>query len=184
MTVEVWKDIVGYEGLYQVSTLGRIKSLKRVVRWFSKNHWCERIDNEKILTQEVNSTGYSTVKFHVFGKKIKKNVHRIVAAAFIPNPFKKETINHKNGIRSDNRVENLEWATYSENNQHAYDVLHKRGCFLGKATHNSRKVLRVDTKEVFRSVRAAAMSIGVNQSSLYEALLKGVKCKNIEWRYV
>ena len=184
MVDEVWKDVQGYEGLYQVSNFGRIKSLERVVKWFARNHWCERFDCEKILSQEKNTTGYKTIKLFKDGKKKKLNVHRLVAVAFIPNPEKKETVNHKDGDRTNNNVSNLEWATYSENNQHAYDVLGKVGIWTGKPTHNSRKVLRVDTGVVFRSVRMAAKSIGVNQSSLCEALMRGVKCKNIEWRYV
>ena len=181
---EVWKDIKDYEGLYQVSNLGRIKRLKKITKWFSVNHLCERVDEEKILCQEKNTTGYNTVKLNKDGKTKKKNVHRLVAEMFIDNVKNKKTVNHKDGNKQNNCVENLEWATYGENNKHAYDVLKKKGAFCGKATPNSRKVIRLDTNEIFRSVRAAAFSVGVNQSSLCEALLRGVKCKNIEWRYV
>ena len=184
MQEEIWKDIVGYEGLYQVSNFGRIKRLKKITKWFSRNHWCSRIDEEKILYQEKNTTGYNTVKLHKNGKAIKKNVHRIVAETFLQNKENKKTVNHKDGNKTNNNISNLEWATYGENNQHAFTILGKKGAFLGKATSNSRKVMRLDTKEIFRSVRAAAFSIGVNQSSLSESLSRGARCKNIEWRYI
>lgn len=184
MQEEIWKDIIGYEGLYQVSSFGKIKRLKKITKWFSRNHWCQRIDEEKNLFQEKNTTGYNTVKLHKNGKITKKNVHRIVAEAFLENKENKQTVNHKDGNKQNNNINNLEWATYGENNKHAFDVLGKKGAFCGKATPNSRKVMRMDTNKIFRSVREAAFSIGVNQSSLSEALSRGAKCKSIEWRYV
>lgn len=99
--IEIWKDIDGYEGLYEVSDLGRIKSLKR-----------NRFMNGYIsLYQEVKLTkNKSYIPFLV---------HRIVATEFIPNPENKEEVNHKNGIKTDNRAVNLEWNTPKENMEHA-----------------------------------------------------------------
>lgn len=113
---EEWRDIIGYEGLYQVSNLGRIKSLYKKV--ICKNGF--RSCKEKILKN--NSYGdYNRIQI---GKKSKHFlVHRLVAKAFIPNPENKPCVNHINGIKTDNRKENLEWSTYSENTIHAYDVL-------------------------------------------------------------
>ena len=109
--MEIWKNIKGFENKYQVSNLGNIKSLNYEVE-FGKN---KRIIKGKILKFNFHKRGYSYV--HV-GKK--RTVHRIVAENFIPNPFNKQFVNHINGIKTDNRVENLEWVTHSENCIHAY----------------------------------------------------------------
>jgi hypothetical protein len=115
---EVWKDIENYEGLYQVSSIGRIKSLERTVYAGSGR---TRIQRERLLTNSINDNGYYRVNLwrnNIF--KVRK-VHRLQMEAFVPNPENKRTVNHKNGIKTDNRLCNMEWATHSENNQHAWD---------------------------------------------------------------
>ena len=100
---EIWKDITGFEGLYQVSNLGRVKSLPR------KNH-----PNETIRKIATDKKGYSRVNLIKDGKNHTKKVHRLVAEAFIPNPENKPSVDHINCNKSDNRVSNLRWYTYSE----------------------------------------------------------------------
>lgn len=102
---EIWKDIEGYDGFYKVSNLGRITTFKR--------YPCGRV-----LKQHFDKYGYLYVILtkNSIPKTIKS--HRIVAKAFIPNPENKPTINHKDSNRSNNSVENLEWATFSENSIH------------------------------------------------------------------
>ena len=101
MTNEVWKDIDGYEGLYQVSNLGRVKSIGYGI--------------ERVLKPAKNSRKYLTVNLHKSKKGKSFLVHRLVAQAFIPNPENKEQIDHINTIKTDNRVENLRWVTPKEN---------------------------------------------------------------------
>lgn len=101
MNEEIWKNIVGYEGLYEVSTSGRVRSLK-----FGKT---------KVLKPAKEGNGYLIVSLCKDGEKKMFSVHRLVAKAFIPNPMHKPHVNHRNEVKTDNRVENLEWMTHKEN---------------------------------------------------------------------
>lgn len=117
---EIWKDIIGYEGLYQVSNLGRIKSLKRKTISRNGNTKYLKSEKERILKTVNDNNGYVIVYLCNNGKNKMIRVHRLVAKTFIPNPEMKPVVNHINGIKNDNRLENLEWTTYQENIIHAY----------------------------------------------------------------
>lgn len=124
--MEVWKDIKGYEGLYQVSNEGRIKSLGG-----------DRYKAIRILNGNISEQGYNRVNLFKDGKPKTFNIHRLVAEAFIPNPENKPCIDHCNTIRNDNRVENLKWCTYSENIQNPITI--KRMSDTGKLLNATRK---------------------------------------------
>lgn len=113
--MEVWKDIPGYEGLYQVSSLGRVKSLPK-----RKGKGLGYVKDEEILKASVEKYGYARVVLHKDGVRKKCQVHRLVAETFIPHTDCKHQVNHINCNKADNRVENLEWCTGSENTAHAY----------------------------------------------------------------
>jgi hypothetical protein len=115
----LWKDVDGFEGLYQVSNTGFVKSLYRRVlcRGGKYRSICERILKPSLLGR-----GYQYVVLRRDGASMNRLVHRLVAETFIPNVPCKPQVNHKNGVKLDNTVENLEWCTSSENNQHAYDT--------------------------------------------------------------
>ena len=118
---EIWNDIEGYEGFYQVSNLGRVKSIKRKARYYNHSKELFRMVNEKIIYQRETNWGYYTVNLNKNGQTKIKRIHRLVASAFIPNPEHKEEVNHKDSNKKNNRVNNLEWATRSENAIHAWE---------------------------------------------------------------
>lgn len=112
---EVWKDIAEYEGLYQVSNQGRVKSLMLICRVVTK-------PRELILKQCADRGGYMKVGLVKNGKRTTKPVHRLVAEAFIPNPDNKPEINHIDGNKKNNSVDNLEFCTRLENIRHAWST--------------------------------------------------------------
>lgn len=158
--MEIYKDIIGYEGIYQISNLGNVKTIKT-----------------GLIRKQVKRKCY----FHVhLCKKCKyksMSIHRLLAIHFIPNTLNKPIINHINGIREDNRLENLEWCTYSENTQHAYDIgLKKVGAYHIKRIKevNSKKVINTDTKEIYVSVLEASKSTIYSYSHVL-SMLNGSK---------
>ena len=138
---EIWKEIKGFD-YHLISNLGRIKSLPRGIK-----------KKETILKQSDNGRGYMKVCIREKGKMTNKYIHRLVAEAFIYNTMNKREVNHKNGIRVDNRVENLEWVTYSENNLHAYKTKLK--------IPNYKKVYCINNNKVYASLASAAKELGL-----------------------
>jgi hypothetical protein len=124
MKKEEWRSIKGYEGLYEVSDLGRVRSLERedwIMPYWGCGERVKRVRAGKILIPRIGSNKYLRVclSSHHCQKK-DQQIHRLVATAFLPNQREKTQVNHKNGERNDNRLINLEWATASENIKHAY----------------------------------------------------------------
>lgn len=116
---EIWKDIVGYEGLYEVSSLGSVKSIGRS-KLVGINGGTYNLGD--MLLKPRKSRGYNVVVLCKLGKTKNFLVHRLVAAAFLENKDNKATVNHINGNKTDNRLENLEWATPSEQQKHAFSI--------------------------------------------------------------
>ena len=121
---EVWMPVVGYEELYSVSNLGRVKRNAR--SWRSGRKGCRfKYLDESLVTQRMNAYGYKICTLCKDGVKKTKRVHVLVAMAFIENPMDKPVVNHKDGDKAHNEVSNLEWMTIRENCMHSITVLHK-----------------------------------------------------------
>ena len=113
MTTEIWKPVIGFESRYEVSSLGRIKALSREIHYIDGRKG--RLP-EKILRGSRMNFGYISI---TFDSKTRRLMHQVVAQAFLGAAEYRQTVNHKDGNKTNNRVENLEWATYKENNSHA-----------------------------------------------------------------
>ena len=170
---EIWKDVIHYEGLYQVSNLGRIKSVPKVDR-------LGRFHPEKILSQADNGNGYCVVNLKHDGNQKMRTVHNLVAEQFVPNPLDLLEVNHKDGDKNNNRADNLEWCIHAENMQHAVDNgLHTK--------FGQRKVLCVELGLIFDSIKEAELWVGVKGSRISNVcrLKRGCKtCGGYHWRYV
>lgn len=142
MKKEIWKSVKGYEGLYSVSNTGKVKSESRTRNRSNRYAGFTYRTKEKILNPVLKKgTGYIQYSLYKNGQQKLALVHILVAQSFIKNPESKPQVNHKNGIRTDNSVENLEWCTPSENLRHAYDV-------LGIKTITTRNFLVQNTTKV------------------------------------
>ena len=164
---EIWKDIAGYEGIYQVSNLGNVKSLS----FGPKNR---KSGTVKLLRQTPSNCGYYKVELYKNGKSKMMYVHRLVATAFIPNPEKKPQVNHIDGNKANNVLSNLEWATSSENQLHAIDHgLRAKSPMLGRTGSNNpncKAILQYDLSGNFirewSGISVAARALGVYASSI------------------
>ena len=182
---EEWRDIEGYEGLYQVSNLGRVKSLNY-----------NRTKSEKILKTAMRR-GYLGVTLFKDGKPKTFMVHRLVAMMFINNPEKLPVVNHKDEDKLNNNADNLEWCTILYNNCYGTRLERvsdknrgKNNPMYGKPSHNRKKVKCITTGEVFDSIHEASQKYKCNPSHIIENCKGKIKsCSKLQdgtkliWEY-
>lgn len=186
---EIWKDIVGYEDLYQVSNLGNIKSKERIV----KNGNRVFFKKEKILTPFLQKTGYLTITL-LKDNKIKSHyIHRLVAIAFIKNDFDLEQVNHKDGNKRNNNVNNLEWCSRSENIKHAIkNGLFSKDVVLNKISKMNKKkrksILQIKNNVIINEFESPTVAgkqfsklAGNNISACARGILKSAY--GFQWKY-
>lgn len=168
---ETWIDIQGYSGLYQVSSMGNVRSLKRTV--LHPHSKTRTYPAKMIIPKTAGHRGYRYVRLSKGGHTEKWKIARLVALHFIPNPENKRVVNHKNGNKGDDRVSNLEWNTDSENQKHAY-AIGLRNPAKGTAHYRSQPVgqFSLDGKLIqkFVSQLAASEATGISQSSIWSVL--------------
>ena len=181
---EIWKDIKDYEGLYQVSNLGRVKHLE-FTRLNPLTNGVSTI-KEKILKQNLTPFGYLSVALYKNGKKKWYFVHRLVAKAFISNPDDLPIINHKDENKVNNSVENLEWCDYLYNSN--YGTRNNR---LSKTktnnTYNTKPVLCVETGRIYPSIREAARQTNIPNTHISACCLNKPHHKTAggyHWKHV
>ena len=174
---EVWKDVVGYDGLYQVSNLGNVRSLDRVEKW----NGSERPRKGRMMTTRPDKNGYLVVGLRNGMCQKTKKVHRLVAEAFIPNKNSDREVNHKDENKQNNNVENLEWC----NSQ--YNVRYGTG-IERRSKQKRKKVIQynldcIKIKE-FDSITEAAKAIGKGTSRI-SSCCKGIRktAYGYIWRY-
>ena len=194
---EIWKPIIGYENLYEVSNLGNIRSIDRMVsrvdRWGNKG---SVLIKGILLVPVKMKSGYLQVSLCKNGTSKRFLIHRIVASAFIENPYNKETVNHKNEIKADNRVENLEWMTLVENLRYGtgserghsnrdrkWHREHKAGL-----NPNAKKIIQLTKDGNFirewDCIKSASETLGICMSSICAvARGKAHTAGNYKWKY-
>ncbi len=195
---EIWKDIPDYEGYYQASNLGRIKSMPRVVTNYRGSH----ISKEKILKQHCDKKGYS--KVYLLKNKVGKTtcVHRLVALAFLSNPNNWPDINHKDENPSNNNVENLEWCTEKYNSNYGTCIERRKASYVRNQSFLKANATKVknqsrchetpifgtskngDTILSYKSITEAARSTGISKGHIGECV-KGIRksAGGYYWKY-
>jgi hypothetical protein len=174
--MEIWKDIKGYEGLYQISNLGNVKALEKTRNWNARGKQLQSILKEKILIP-FNNYGYNYVILWKDNKIKNCRVHRLVAQAFIENPQSKLEVNHINGIKDDNSIKNLEWVTSEENREHSYRIgiagIGEKNASAKLKNYEAEEILKSNEKSIILAKR-----YNISLTTIY-------KIKNREmWKHI
>lgn len=163
---EEWRDIEGFEGFYQVSNIGRVRRLL--------DRHQNSLDRNIILKPQTDRNGYKTVYLSKNNNRKIIHIHRLVAIGFLPNPDNKRCVNHKDGNKANNRVENLEWCTYSENTIHALEnrlKIPERGEDVHNAALTNEQADAIRKEYIFRSKEhnlfTLAQKYGVSPSTIH-----------------
>jgi hypothetical protein len=182
---EVWRDIKGYKGRYQISSFGRVKSLGRYHSLWHK--WVNKI----IFLKPNLVKGYYRVSLSKNSCKKKRMIHFLVAQAFIPNPLNKPQVNHKDGNKQNNYADNLEWVTAKENIRHSWDVLDSSKRRKAISLRNKLKVgklnpaykgrvICLNSGKVFESANEITKILGLSRSALCGVLNKSYGFKTVK----
>lgn len=182
MQNEIWKEISGYEGYFEVSNLGNFRSKDRTIRYKSNG---TRLYPGKPLKTETIVEGYQRIMLTKEAIKKRYMCHRLVAQEFVPNPDNKPYVNHINGNKADNRAENLEWVTQSENELHSHNIF--GNSMKGKTYPKKVEAIFPSTEDraIFNSMSDAIKFLG---KGCIEGLKKAIVANriyyNFKWRFV
>lgn len=193
---KIWKAINGYEGIYEVSNQGRVRSLDRLVEYRHLGEPRQKFLKGRLLKGTVGTTGYLAVSLCKDSVSKPVDIHRLVAFAFVKGYSEiRNHVDHVDGNRQNNRAENLRWCSNREN--HNFELARNRNSLGQKDSESCRKnlvqvheskqkpVLCVETKQVYPSATRAAQAIGVTKQSIWYSLKHGGKCKGFHfvWAY-
>lgn len=181
---EIWRPIVGYDGLYEVSIFGRIKSAGRI-------DWVGKVHPARIMKQHISRKGYA--RLHLKNPKQRgrnTQVHRLVGEAFIPNPDSKPTVNHNDGVKTNNSILNLQWFTSSEQRKHTHRTLGMKANtpfkgVTGSLHFASKPVMDVATGVVYVSCTEASALYGIDAHSVARSARLSKKTKGgFQFKYI
>ncbi len=163
-----WRPIKNFETFYEINNIGDVRSV------YNSNRYRPN-QKTKILKNHINKYGYFQVTLSINGTRFLKRINRLVAESFIPNIESKPCVNHINGIKTDNRVENLEWVTYSENEIHSYNILKKsiKGNvkkFKNNINTKSKKIYCIENKITYISIKDASIKLGIHRSNIHKQI--------------
>ncbi len=181
--IEEWKDVRGFEEYYKISNTGRIIRKERYSKWKDKDAYTYVPEKELKFTHDKD--GYLKTAFRVDGKRYYKRVHVLVALTFIDNPKNNPIVNHKNGIKDDNRASNLEWVTFAENVQHSFDVLGRKG-YNGGTNKPINKIDKITGEIIkrYNSMKEASLDIGVTPPSIAQSIKReNGTCGGFIWEF-
>lgn len=167
--MEIWKDVPGYEDSYQISQSGKVRAKYRAIE--CKNRVVVT-KSEGALRERINERGYLKVTLSKNNTRKSCKVHRLVAIAFIPNPFNYPEVNHKDGNKTNNSHDNLEWCTRQQNIDHAYRTLKVKTSHSGGKNPRSKAVLNTLSGQIYETINDAAISINMKPATL-QAKLSG-----------
>lgn len=173
---EEWKDIIGYEGVYQISNLGRVKSLPRIIQSSNKGHVYTKRVFPRFLHPNIDAFGYLNVNLYKGKKCLTKKIHRLVAEHFIPNPNGYNVINHKDENKTNNVVTNLEWCTQDYNVHYGTGLLRRAIAFGTPVT-----AIKEGKTFGFYSIRQAARETGVSREIINNRLSNGKEYKGYKF---
>lgn len=146
--MEIWKDIKNYEGIYQVSNYGNVRSFKK---WCGNNHLKKWVNETSILKATDNGNGYLIVRLNKYGTRKNFYIHRLVATYFLDNPSNKNIVNHKDYNKYNNNVSNLEWVTQKENVNYSIKNMKHRKLITHSNTNEKYITFRA-SKNVYRVI--------------------------------
>lgn len=186
--MEIWRDIKGYEGMYEVSNRGVVRSKERIIVLKDKkgkDRPCTYKSKvlkpcKRMYKDHTNTMPRLQVVLSKKGHTRSYDVHRLVAETFIENPHNYETVNHKDGNTENNNVDNLEWLPLSDNIRHA---------FKNNLIHTMKPIAMIDTitgkiLKVYAGEAEACRRNGLKQGKIRRAMQNGWKCRGYEWRYI
>lgn len=181
--MEDWKPVKGFEGWYEISNMGNIRSVTRLIqhkpdRFTDKGK--SQLNDGKPIKQSLNNKGYYCVLLWRNSKAYKRYIHRLIAEVFIPNDGNKKEVNHVDGNHQNNSIENLEWCTKMENMHHAFNT----GLISTMKKVKSTDLISKEER-YYDSINGAARELGISHTGIVQQLKgKAKTCNGCTWEYI